>query len=260
MEGTDQKRDVIFHKHSSQDPSGHSLIKVNGTHPMYDLLMYVLMFPHGDKGWEKDCHISTNRQRGKCTIMELQYRWKYRLMTRSDVFNSVHRMGRLFQQFIVDMYAKIEFERLQYIRHNQNQLRAELYQGLADAVQKSDGQPDGSQIGKKVILPPTFTGGSRYQHQLYQDAMAIVRHFGKPDFFITFTCNPQWQEITDALLPTQTAADRPDIISRVFKIKLHSLLEDLYYSKQPLLGKMIGLINVIEWQKRGPPHAYTWNM
>jgi hypothetical protein len=48
---------------------------------------------------------------------------------------------------------------------------------------------------------------------LYQDAMARVRKFGKPDLFITFTCNPRWREITDALLG-RPANDRPDIISR----------------------------------------------
>jgi hypothetical protein len=29
----------------------------------------------------------------------------------------------------------------------------------------------------------------------YQDALAIVREFGKPDYFITFTANPAWPEI-----------------------------------------------------------------
>ena len=55
------------------------------------------------------------------------------------------------------------------------------------------------------MLPLSFTGGPRYQHQLYQDAMGIVHCFGKSDFFVTFTCNPRWQEITNALLPRQTA-------------------------------------------------------
>ena len=72
------------------------------------------------------------------------------------------------------MYAKIECSRLDYIRYNQNHLHAELYQGLTDAFENADGQLDGSQIGKKVILPSSFTGSPRYQHQLYQDAMAIV--------------------------------------------------------------------------------------
>ena len=91
-----------------------------------------------------------------------------------ETFNTIHRMGRLFQQYVVDMYAKIECSRLDYIRYNQNHLRAELYQQLTDAVENANGQLHGSQIGKKVILPSSFTGSPWYQHQLYQDAMAIV--------------------------------------------------------------------------------------
>ena len=77
--------------------------------------------------------------------------------------------------------------------------------------------------------------------------MAIVRQFGKPDFFITFTCNSHWKEITDKLLEQQTAADQPDLLSRVFKLKLQSLLHDLYYGSANVLGKMDALIYVIEW-------------
>ena len=71
---------------------------------------------------------------------------------------------------------------------------------MSDAVQNAEGDVEGSNIGKRIILPSSFMGGAKYQHQLYQDAMAIVRRFGKPDFFITFTCNPGWREITDELL------------------------------------------------------------
>ena len=166
-----------------------------------------------------------------------------------DTFNTLHRMGRLFQQYIVNMYVKIEGEQFNFLRHNQKTLLAELYQGLADAINEFDGNTDGTQIGEKVILPSSFTGGARYQHQLYQDAMGIVHHYGKPDFFIPFTCTPQWKEITDQLLENQTAADHPDLVARVFKLKLHSLLQDLYYGLAPVLGKMVALICVIEWQR-----------
>ena len=39
--------------------------------------------------------------------------------------------------------------------------------------------------------------------QLFQDSMAIVRYFGKPSFFITFTANPRWPEIVENLMPGQ---------------------------------------------------------
>src|SRR5437667_9124161 len=84
--------------------------------------------------------------------------------------------------------------------------------------------------------------------------MAIVRNFGKPDLFVTVTCNPNWPEITTELLPNQTPADRPDLISRIFKLKLNSITNDLF--KNEILGRVITYFYVIEFQKRGLPHAY----
>ena len=86
----------------------------------------------------------------------MQY-YKYWLMPRTgEIFNTIHRLGRLFQQYVVDMYSKIEFSRLQYLRIHQSQLCADLYQGLANVVLASDGQADGSQLGKKIILPSSL--------------------------------------------------------------------------------------------------------
>ena len=61
-------------------------------------------------------------------------------------------------------------------------------------------------------------------------------HSGKPDFFLTFTCNPYWEEIQRELLVGQNADDRPDLVSRVFKLKLEALLHDL--RKNSILGKV----------------------
>ena len=49
--------------------------------------------------------------------------------------------------------------------------------------------------------------------------MAIVRHFGRPTLFITFTANPKWKEIVDELLSGQNAVDRLDLVGRVFHLK-----------------------------------------
>ena len=35
----------------------------------------------------------------------------------------------------------------------------------------------------------------RDMRRRYQDLTAIVRKFGKPDLFVTVTCNPEWPEI-----------------------------------------------------------------
>jgi len=67
--------------------------------------------------------------------------------------------------------------------------------------------------------------------------MAMVREFGKPDFFITITANPSWPEVTQNLRFNETPADRPDLVARVFNLKLRSLLEDL--TKHNVLGTAI---------------------
>ena len=83
--------------------------------------------------------------------------------------------------------------------------------------------------GQYTVLPSSFTGGPRYMSGLYQDAMAMVRDHGKPDLFITFACNPKWPEISAELMPGQDASDRPDLIVRVFNIKMKALLKDLLF-------------------------------
>ena len=117
---TVSKRDIVVYKNSAHHSNGQFLMRINTEHPMYDPLMHVLIFPFGDKGWEPDCYTSTNRKNKKCTLA--QY-YKYRIMPHNDgTFNTIHRVGRLFQQYIVDMYSKIEGYRLQYIQYHQDEL------------------------------------------------------------------------------------------------------------------------------------------
>ena len=143
--------------------------------------------------------------------------------------------------------------RLNFIRNNQTELRSDSYKVVQEFL-NSDANGDLSKIGKVTILPSTFSGGPRYMDQLFQDAMACIRVHGKPDLFITFTANPKCPEITQELAIGQEANDRPDLISRVFKLKLKALLNDLI--EDQIFGKVVAHIYVIEFQKRGLPHAH----
>ena len=64
-------------------------------------------------------------------------------------------------------------------------------------------------------------------HRCYQDGMATVRKYGKPDYFITVTCNPAWPDIIEALLHGRNAADQPNIVARVFRGQLNKLLYEI---------------------------------
>ena len=52
----------------------------------------------------------------------------------------------------------------------------------------------------------------------------------------------------------QIPADRPDLLSRVFSIYLKSLIADI--TGKHALGRCASHIYVIEFQKRGKPHAH----
>lgn len=88
----------------------------------------------------------------------------------------------------------------------------------------------------------------------YYDSMAIVREIGQPDLFITITCNPDWPEIKEAMLQNQRSAARPDLVVRAFKLHLEAIKDDII--KNEVFGKVRALIYVIEFQKRGLPHAH----
>ena len=67
---------------------------------------------------------ATNRQNNNFSYMQF---YAYRLMVRTDTENYLHHFKNLFNQYCVDMMAKMITERLNYIRHNQKRLRAHEY-------------------------------------------------------------------------------------------------------------------------------------
>lgn len=181
--------------------------------------------------------------------------YAFRLMIRLNTENHILKCRQLFHQYIVDMYAKIESERLRFIRHNQSKLRAEEYIHLRDAINNNnDSNLNINQIGNMCILPSSYTGSPRHMQEYIQDAMAYVRAYGRPDLFLTFTCNPQWEEIQKYLLPGQVASDRHDITARVFKQKLKSFID--FIVKHHAFGETRCWMYSIEWQKRGLPHSH----
>ena len=95
--------------------------------------------------------------------------------------------GRLFQQFLVDAYVCIEEDILDFIRNNQEKFRSNFVSGIYDAIARGD--VVGRSVGQRVFLPSTFLGGPRYMYKHYQDALAICRIYGNPQYFTTFTCN-----------------------------------------------------------------------
>ncbi|GFR63246.1 DNA helicase [Elysia marginata] len=110
----------------------------------------------------------------------------------------------------MEVYAKIEYGCLQYLRHQQGKLRADSYGKLRDAISHQD-NTDPRNLGQRIILPSSYTGGPRYMFEKQNDAMCYVRKYGRPDLFITMATNPKWPEIVYNLVDNQQSHDRSDL-------------------------------------------------
>ncbi|UYV73327.1 hypothetical protein LAZ67_10002739 [Cordylochernes scorpioides] len=227
-------RDIVIHRRDD------NLQRVSETHRSYDALQYPILFWQGEDGY----HFNIKMRYPK-TGAEI------------DKKNQCNEF-LFISQYIVDMYVKFETERLLFIRLNQTKLRSEKYIHLLHAI-ATDGNPN--DLGKMSILPATFAKSPQHMHGYAQDVMTYVHVYGRPDLFITFTCNPRWEEIRELMLPGQSPSDRPDIIARVFNQKLRALIENPVWHVCPIkaivvFGASQCWMYSIEWQKRGLPHAH----
>ncbi|GKC59671.1 ATP-dependent DNA helicase PIF1, partial [Tanacetum coccineum] len=162
---------------------------------------YPLLHPYGEHGYWTDIYhegIIDETPTNKKTRVTMREYFAYRLQNRPKDFSMVLNARRLCQQFIVDAYTMIERERMSYIRNQQTDLRSETYSKLAKLSEEED--LTFKLRGKKVILPSSYTGSPRYMMQNYLDEMIICKGL--------------------------KLEDRLDIITRVFKQKLDSLMKD----------------------------------
>lgn len=238
-----------------------------GVHTIHDLnpkgmpLHFTLLFPLGTPGWNSE----EKQVGGKRRVTTKQF-YVFHLQIRDNGnLNFLMSASRLFQEFCCMMWVAIENQRLNYQRFNQKELRADSYKTVREATEERirEAGPRADQIfqddhqrdiiGRK-ILAGSFTGSIRWFNTKHQDGMAILRKYGKPDLFITMTCNPKWPEIQQNLMPGQTAHDRPDIVARLFKLKKDQMMRDLINGQ--ILGKVDAFLWTVEFQKRGLPHCH----
>ena len=235
---------------------GGGLQHIYDLHPDANPLHFVLLFPYGTPGYSEFMKHNDKVKR----VSPREY-FAFHLNMRDLDADFLFRFGRLFQEYICLAFTTIENQKLKFQKNNQSALRADTYKNvkdvasmrvpIGDKISKDDHQ---IKIGKRIILSKSFIGSPRWYHSKFQDGMAICRKYHKPDFFITFTCNANWEEIKRELREGETAQNRPDIVARVFKLKKDQLMKDI--TSGNIFGKVPAFLWVIEFQKRGLPHAH----
>ena len=231
-----QFRSVLLHN------ANNSFSEINELNAFYDPAHYVIMFPKGDLGYSQLVH-----DYKQDTALRF---YQQRMQIRPQQHVSLCHFGKLSQEYVIDMWLKIESNRLNYIKFNQKDLRGST---LPD--DRPDDEPVGNDEGRSfVYLPPSFTGGKRYYRRKFLDGVNVANVIGAGTLLVTMTANPNWPEIVEALEPGETANDRPDIVARVFHMKWNQLKKDI--AKHHILGFCLGLADVHEFQKMGMPHGH----
>nr|XP_027098788.1 uncharacterized protein LOC113718064 [Coffea arabica] len=185
-------------------------------------------------------------------FVSLREYYCYKLQIRKNDESWLLHFARLLQQYIVDQYVKLETQRLDFYRLQQEEIRREFLKGIIDAL--GSGESQACNVGQRIILPPSFIGGPRNMRHKYMDAMTLVQKYGKPDIFLTMTCNPNWPEIKEHFIDKKEAQNRLDLLARVFQAKLEQLKDKLL--KKCIFGEVAAYTYVIEYQKHGLPHAH----
>jgi hypothetical protein len=224
---------------TSSSSGQHNKMSILSNH--YEPMAYPLFFPCGTPGW------------GSRTFADHDRRW----LTQIDVYKQrllreirFREFGLLTNEYLIDMYSRVEEERLIYLKR-----------GRADQLYKHRQQLETDPLGNadaliafddSMRIPFNFPGSRAWSSNMVADALALCREFGKPSLFITFTTNPNWPEFKNNLLPGQSLCDDPVLVCRIFNARLKQL--KAYIRRQ--FGKIKYMISVVEFQKRGLPHAH----
>jgi hypothetical protein len=87
----------------------------------------------------------------------------YFMHDRNPPTNSMFTYGkRLYQEWVVDQYSKVEGQWLRWVRLNQTTLCVDQYKGMVDAMQQ-DGA-NNTNFGRMVVLLASFVGGPRHMN------------------------------------------------------------------------------------------------
>eukprot|EP00663_Eupelagonemidae_sp_cell21sb_P007461 gene7461-4256_t len=268
---------VVF----SREGGVHRYPRIN--HELYETLAYPLAYPHGTLGWwAKSNDVCYQDIEGN--PMTLLWYARQRMFREA----TLHACGRMFNEWLVDTFCRIDDNRLRYIASPEGQKKIRIaeksdVEHYCEDIAAGRGNAAEDKPGR-IYLPSGHIGSRRHMWMLLQNALTLSSRRKKATFFDTMTCNPHWDEITSCLHPGQTAYDRPDITSRVFRRKLDEVLRAISSGKwhtrwkkkgaaDPVTSgqpadischeseeledtELVWRVYVIEYQERGLPHAH----
>lgn len=145
----------------------------------YFPLTFPLLFPHGRvSGWHTELKSTTGH---KISLAQ----WVTQLLMTEPRFE---KLGPLVNEFLIDVYSCIEDQRLSFHAYNQDKYRTSVHHASAMARVPRPRRDKAAPMDR-IIVPSSFKGGFADMAKKLTESMALLRHFGKPSYFLTVTCN-----------------------------------------------------------------------
>jgi hypothetical protein len=227
--------------------------EIDFNNPIQEPLMYPLLHTHGELGWSSKIakqlpfakyiasRIFMPEKTQSNGILQVLNKNGTRLLPT----NRYQMLSRLGQMYIVDQLSRHIDHQLDWNYKNQDKFHASTRTtAVNEQIDDSDSDTDSDteegddndntqqkKKGGKSFLSDHHHGSLRHRRKMARNALTIVSERKRPTLFITLTCNPNWPEIVDALLPGQTAFDRPDVTCPVFRARLYAFLHNLRQGK-----------------------------
>ena len=153
----DSRRDIILAVRETHRRGANytQLHRISVTHAAYMPLHYVPLFPHGELGWHYEMPLRDRRGVRQNTRLEQRPYYRFRLHVRNGEPSPLFWSGRLLQQYIVDAFAACETTALEWLRSHQANIRADVYNGLADTLICEDVSVSdlGAGLSFRLLLP-----------------------------------------------------------------------------------------------------------
>ena len=94
--------------------------------PNVEPWIYPMFYPYGTQGWHSKIKLIKTNPNSKDKFVSRSMYIQHRIAVRDEI--NVFLLGkRLFQQYLVDNYVKVEKDRINYCKNHQKELHIERY-------------------------------------------------------------------------------------------------------------------------------------
>jgi hypothetical protein len=172
-------------------------------------------------------------------------------------------MSWVAQYWRMDFYSRVCDQRLPIIGNIMNQIL--MGQTRERSVELTDQEEEDRHAAgytnldipkKESYLPGSAHGSPRHMAALARRALMLVSEWDCPHVFLMLTCNWRWPEILSQLHDGQTAFNRPDVTTAVFKSRLDLMKKNIRNGKYFGGREITYTFHVIEYQFCGLSHAH----